>query len=238
MHAWPELYFAGYGWVRFEPTPAVGRPARRPSWTVAPATTRARTDRRAVRRAQRRARLRRPPTPSEAAPTHPPTDRPTPRTGPAHRPGRPWPALGGLVVLLILAAPATLRIRRRSAALRSPTGRPRNGSRAPGPRSGTRWSTTADAGPRARRERSAHESASSWSDAEADAMSRVATLVERSRYARIEPDDDRELPSCPTIRAAWPPQSRWRRFPPFGCPRSFSVAQSRAIVGAVPLVGR
>jgi len=22
-HAWPELYFAGYGWVRFEPTPAV-----------------------------------------------------------------------------------------------------------------------------------------------------------------------------------------------------------------------
>ena len=22
MHAWPELYFAGYGWVRFEPTPA------------------------------------------------------------------------------------------------------------------------------------------------------------------------------------------------------------------------
>ena len=22
MHAWPELFFAGYGWVRFEPTPA------------------------------------------------------------------------------------------------------------------------------------------------------------------------------------------------------------------------
>jgi transglutaminase-like putative cysteine protease len=22
-HAWPELYFAGQGWVRFEPTPAV-----------------------------------------------------------------------------------------------------------------------------------------------------------------------------------------------------------------------
>ncbi|MDT0201244.1 DUF3488 and transglutaminase-like domain-containing protein [Nocardioides sp. AE5] len=22
LHAWPELYFAGYGWVRFEPTPA------------------------------------------------------------------------------------------------------------------------------------------------------------------------------------------------------------------------
>jgi transglutaminase-like putative cysteine protease len=31
-HAWPELYFDGYGWVRFEPTPAVqsGPP---PAWT-------------------------------------------------------------------------------------------------------------------------------------------------------------------------------------------------------------
>jgi len=33
MHAWPELYFANYGWVRFEPTPGVqtGSP---PAWTV------------------------------------------------------------------------------------------------------------------------------------------------------------------------------------------------------------
>jgi transglutaminase-like putative cysteine protease len=33
MHAWPELYFAGYGWVRFEPTPATvtGSP---PPWTL------------------------------------------------------------------------------------------------------------------------------------------------------------------------------------------------------------
>ena len=32
MHAWPELYFAGYGWVRFEPTPAqvTGRRPRGP----------------------------------------------------------------------------------------------------------------------------------------------------------------------------------------------------------------
>ncbi len=29
-HAWPELYFQGYGWVRFEPTAAV---AGAPSWT-------------------------------------------------------------------------------------------------------------------------------------------------------------------------------------------------------------
>jgi transglutaminase-like putative cysteine protease len=34
MHAWPELYFQGSGWVRFEPTPAT-----RPGGTEAPAYT-------------------------------------------------------------------------------------------------------------------------------------------------------------------------------------------------------
>lgn len=33
MHAWPELYFQGYGWVRFEPTPPA-RVASAPSWTI------------------------------------------------------------------------------------------------------------------------------------------------------------------------------------------------------------
>ena len=34
MHAWPELYFQGSGWVRFEPTPsATGRDP--PTWTNA-----------------------------------------------------------------------------------------------------------------------------------------------------------------------------------------------------------
>ena len=33
MHAWPELYFDGVGWVRFEPTPA-GRAADVPAYTV------------------------------------------------------------------------------------------------------------------------------------------------------------------------------------------------------------
>jgi transglutaminase-like putative cysteine protease len=32
MHAWPELYFQGVGWVRFEPTPS-SRAANTPSWT-------------------------------------------------------------------------------------------------------------------------------------------------------------------------------------------------------------
>ncbi|WP_460447594.1 transglutaminase family protein, partial [Angustibacter aerolatus] len=36
-HAWPELYFEGVGWVRFEPTPAT-RTGAPPAW-AAPATT-------------------------------------------------------------------------------------------------------------------------------------------------------------------------------------------------------
>jgi hypothetical protein len=32
MHAWPELYFQGIGWVRFEPTPSA-RVANTPTWT-------------------------------------------------------------------------------------------------------------------------------------------------------------------------------------------------------------
>lgn len=36
MHAWPELYFQDYGWVRFEPTAAV---APAPAWTTKGAVT-------------------------------------------------------------------------------------------------------------------------------------------------------------------------------------------------------
>ena len=50
MHAWPELFFAGYGWVRFEPTPAsvtgTGAPVDRPSRRTNPTTSRRRAARR------------------------------------------------------------------------------------------------------------------------------------------------------------------------------------------------
>jgi transglutaminase-like putative cysteine protease len=38
MHAWPEMYFSGFGWVRFEPTPST-RTGTAPSWTVGGART-------------------------------------------------------------------------------------------------------------------------------------------------------------------------------------------------------
>lgn len=37
-HAWPELYFAGTGWVRFEPTPSAGEGSVVPSYTREEAT--------------------------------------------------------------------------------------------------------------------------------------------------------------------------------------------------------
>jgi hypothetical protein len=33
LHAWPEIYFSGSGWVRFEPTPA-SRTGQPPAWTT------------------------------------------------------------------------------------------------------------------------------------------------------------------------------------------------------------
>ncbi len=38
MHAWPELYFEGAGWVRFEPTPSARAGATAPTYTTGDAT--------------------------------------------------------------------------------------------------------------------------------------------------------------------------------------------------------
>lgn len=71
-HAWPELYFPGYGWIAFEPTPAQAAPVRAaaarptppafggptaPAWSAGIADLRALAAEEAVSR-ERRARLR------------------------------------------------------------------------------------------------------------------------------------------------------------------------------------
>ena len=113
MHAWPELYFAGYGWVRFEPTPS-SVTGTAPSWTVpgADEPTDTPSD-----------------TPSDLPSAANPNDPEAPSTAPTQQPtdipvdaGFDWVrtllfAALGLLVLAILAAPATIRVRRRNTRL-------------------------------------------------------------------------------------------------------------------------
>lgn len=114
FHAWPELWFADIGWVRFEPTPSRGEtPAFAPSTEDDPATPE--VDESV------------PPAPS-SAPTPAPTSSSTPRpslppedeTGtPGALPGGdgassvPWGTIVGVLALLLLATPAVLRLARR-----------------------------------------------------------------------------------------------------------------------------
>jgi hypothetical protein len=210
MHAWPELYFAGYGWVRFEPTPSsvTGTP---PDWTV-PAREDPTT------------------TPSELPSELPSEANPTESTAPSALPselptdpgqvgGADWvrtlliTALG-LAALAVLAAPATIRVRRRNARLTA------EGEAAD--RVESAWAeirdTVVDHGgtwpggsPRSIGSEVAHR----LEQPESDSMGQIATLVERSRYARsVEMDQvGTDLPTMTTDirRGIAAPQSAWRR---------------------------
>lgn len=107
MHAWPELYFDTYGWVRFEPTTAV---AQAPAWTVenpaaavpsASATPTPSTSRQPGAE----------PTPQEASPS--PSGAAAPdQTPTATGAGGTWwrVLVVVLVIALLLAAPMLLRL--------------------------------------------------------------------------------------------------------------------------------
>ena len=179
MHAWPELYFSGYGWVRFEPTPANVTGAA-PNWTV-PADE-----------------SENEPTPSASA--QPSTDEATPSAAPSTaptddpgagedasafpwgktllgHPGRsagaahPWPR----------RPPSAYGVATPGCTIRTPTA---PGSSRRGPRSATRWWTMAGPGRRVHRGPSAVRSGNGSTEPDSESMARVATLVERSRYAK------------------------------------------------------
>lgn len=110
LHAWPELYFSGSGWVRFEPTPAA-RVNQTPSWT------RERLDRSeqfgapsaAPTAGNRRPEQAETPTPVDTAEQET-TDRGLlPRLLPV--------AVGAAALLVLLALPRAIRSRRRRRAL-------------------------------------------------------------------------------------------------------------------------
>jgi transglutaminase-like putative cysteine protease len=106
-HAWPELYFAGYGWVRFEPTPQAqtGMP---PTWTVPDSGTTFTPgpDQTANPEDPRQDRA----SAAPAVPTVEPTDMTAPVSpGSGRWSINPVPLFIGVGVLLILASPMLVR---------------------------------------------------------------------------------------------------------------------------------
>lgn len=194
MHAWPELYFSGWGWVRFEPTPSQ-QTGEAPPWTRQPEDGPTKDPSAA-------------PSASESTGPAPSTDpRDAPNEAPVTADGTAdgswvrtllW-SVGGLVALLILAAPATIRVRRRTARLST--------DGAPEERVESAWAeirdTVVDHGgswPAGSPRAIGQEMSSRLEGEDAASMARVATLVERARYARSFTDDDatRTLPAVTT----------------------------------------
>ena len=196
MHAWPELYFASYGWVRFEPTPGVqtGSP---PPWTLPP-----RDDDNPSASASASS------APSSAAPsasaasTTAPQDTPVPTTTTTTT--IPWRTIGlvagGVVLLLALAAPAMFRVRRRRARLdgQGPTDEQVEAA----------WAelrdTVLDFGgtwPQGTPRTIGRELGSRLDPVDREDLCRVATLVERARFA---PDlgDPRQAADLPRTTAS------------------------------------
>jgi len=220
MHAWPELFFAGYGWVRYEPTPA-SVTGTAPSWTLP-------GDNRPEASVSGTSSVRAS-TPAAAPKDVPSADASHLNPGQSVQSGSSWwqNALTGgvgLLVLLILAAPATVRIRRRSG--RFSTDAPVE------ERVESAWAeirdTVTDYGgswPDGASPRAIGEEISGRLDGPpSQTMTQVATLVERSRYARTFDDADgtRRLAvmTSEIRRGIAAPQSRWRRIRAFVLPKS------------------
>jgi transglutaminase-like putative cysteine protease len=179
MHSWPELYFSDHGWVRFEPTPA-SVTGSAPPWTLQSSDDPEDSPSAAPTAA-----------PSETAPaaTAAPDDAPVDdlTSGEAGT-TFPWARtlLGSgvtLLVLLVLAAPATIRIRRRTARL--------SGDQLDDEQVEAAWAeirdTVLDHGgswPTGSPHSIGSQIADRLDGQESAAMGQVATLVERSRYAR------------------------------------------------------
>jgi transglutaminase-like putative cysteine protease len=227
MHAWPELYFSGFGWVRYEPTPA-SVTGTAPSWTLPSnnqptGTTSAEPSAGASASAD---------VPSEAPTSDPSHLNP----GDVVQAGTNWGQVAltagiGLVLLVILAAPATIRVRRRTGRLSAEGAAPERVESA--------WAeirdTVTDYGgrwpdgesPRA----IGNEIAGRLNGSGSETMTQVATMVERSRYAQTYDDADgtRRLGTMTREirRGIAAPQSRWRRIRAVLLPRSLFARRPR-----------
>ena len=220
MHAWPELFFAGYGWVRYEPTPA-SVTGTAPAWTLESSDQPSDTESN-----EPSASASASASVSDGGPSDAATEQGQDASGGAGAGwGRTLLVVGlGLLGLLVLAAPATLRVRRRTARLSTD---------APAvERVESAWAeirdTVADYGgswPDGESPRSIGKTIGSRLPPEESAtMGQVAMMVEQSRYAPTFGDaESTRLLATMTKdvrRGLARPQSGWRRFWATVLPRS------------------
>jgi transglutaminase-like putative cysteine protease len=119
LHAWPELYFAGVGWVRFEPTPGRGiAPEFAPLVKDNPATPNV-DESIPVPSASRTPAPTPTSTPSLPAQDAAAAGSPTSVAASAEASVRPWQTAVAVLILFLLAIPALARIARRRSNLRA-----------------------------------------------------------------------------------------------------------------------
>lgn len=217
MHAWPELYFSGYGWVRYEPTPS-SVTGTAPAWSVRGTTpSQSESDSEPSTRATTRSQ------PSAPASNRANEQQTAPVTqAPTHPLRNVLIGLAVLVGLAVLAAPASIRIRRR--------GHRFDRDREPSEQVEGAWSevrdTVIDYGgswPSGSPRTIGAQVGDRLEPSESEAMGRLAVLVERSRYAQTFDDDlDRELAAMTSEirRGLAEPQPWHRRLAALLVPRS------------------
>ncbi len=189
-HAWPEVFFDGVGWVAFEPTPGRGNPSAE-QYTGVPAEQAPAPEEQAA-------------TTTSVAPTTAPADRPAPSTTPPD-PGRveagdaaptsttgdagtiPWWTWAVLVAVLAATA-AAVRVGRRTGRIRRLRNDPRAGRVAAAWSEAVRWAEVAGVAP-APAETPREFARRAASAVPVEGWEELAELETRRRFGTRVPDD-------------------------------------------------